>query len=391
MYFVAIIIGFQLLELLLLKWGLKIQGRSFYALALAFFAFLLPIPYFGHLISTGTQPSFLSAAIIVRPTFAWHFNWLVFLFFIGPVVFLARMAAAVSGSETIIAGLRWFVAIVVGGWGLLSVYGLIATIRPPKVEKLEISIPGLAKKDDGIRVVQLTDMHVAWWNSRQEMQRIGQMIENLKPDLLLITGDIVDHNPDYVYVVADCLINVNPRFGRFAILGNHDFYTGREAIASKMEECGFTMIRNRWLNLKDQGVNLVLGGMDDSGQHWTGEDPDEKRIPKILEHCPKGTPIIWLGHRPSSFDKVMGLPVALTLSGHTHGGQLRLPVSGLSLANLGFARPSGFYQERDQMLYVSRGTGTVGWPFRINCPEEITLITLRSPESSQLEHIDPKR
>ena len=129
----------------------------------------------------------------------------------------------------------------------------------------------------------------------------------------------------------------------------------------------------------NKGADLVVAGKDDSGIGWTKGDGWEDRIAGILKTSPKGLPIIWMGHRPTSFDKTKNLPVALTLSGHTHGGQLRLPFHGPGLADIKYKHAMGFYEENGHMLYVSRGTGTVGWPFRIACPEEITLFILRAP------------
>jgi len=379
MGFVFAFLGFQAVELLLLKWGLKLQGRFFWGIVLVFVVFCLPLPYLAWLISHARQPGFLSAALMVRPAFAWQFSWIGFVVLLGPLVVILRLAGIISGWEGMVAVLRWLVGVIACLWGVISIYGLATTMGPAGVTTHELKIPGLAKKDDGIRLVQFTDPHLSWWTSRQEAQEIVETIKGLKPDLLVLTGDLADQNPDYTDSLGDCLQEIHPRLGKFGIIGNHDVYTGREEIAQKMEAHGIKMLRRGWVSLQDRGANLVLGGMDDSGIGWTGPDPWEKQIPEIVKSCPPGLPIIWLGHRPTSFDKVLGLPVPLTLSGHTHGGQLRIPFGGPGLADIGFARPMGFYQVGNQVLYVSRGTGTVGWPFRIACPEEISLFILRAP------------
>ena len=376
------IIAFQVLEILVLRWGLRLQGRTFAMLVIVVAVFLLPLPYQFWLIHNARQPPTWAAALIVRPTYAWHFNWLTFMFFIAPVIVLVRVGGSISGWNGAVPFLRWLVAAILGVWGILTIYGLAATLRSPELEKMEIEIPGLSQKEDGLKIAQISDMHFAWWNSQAEMRRIGGMIAPLNPDLFVITGDMVDHNPDYVYKLADCLEMIKPRLGKFAIIGNHDVYTGADEVARRMQERGFTMLRGSSASLKDKGADLTLAGMDDSGERWTGADPAEKNIPEIVARCPKDSPIILLAHRPSAFDRITGLPIALTLSGHTHGGQLRLPFGLPGLADIGFKRPSGLYQKGNQSLYVTRGTGTVGWPFRLNCPEEITLITLRAPKSS---------
>lgn len=372
-------LGLQALALLLLKWGLKLEGRVFWGIVLVFVIFCLPLPYLAFLISHARQPGSLTAALIVRPVFAWQFNWLGFLLLLGPLVIVLRVLGIITGWEWMVTLLRWLMGSIACFWGLVSIYGLAATIKPPEVTTHELIIPGLAKKDDGLRLVQLADPHLSWWTSRQEAQEIIDTIKGLKPELLVLTGDLVDQNPDYADSLGEYLKQVQPRLGKFGIIGNHDVYTGREEIAQKMEASGIRMLRRGWVSLEDKGVGLLLGGMDDSGIGWTGPDPWEKQIPEIVKSCPPGLPLIWLGHRPTSFDKVLGLPVALTLSGHTHGGQLRIPFGGPGLADLGFARSAGLYRVGDQVLYVSRGTGTVGWPFRIACPEEIALFILRAP------------
>ena len=118
---------------------------------------------------------------------------------------------------------------IVGFWGLVTIYGLATASRPPQVTTLELKIPGLAKKDDGIRLVQFTDPHLSWWTSTEESQEIARSIAGLKPDLLAITGDMVDQNPLYANTLIGLLKDIHPRLGKFAIIGNHDVYTGREA------------------------------------------------------------------------------------------------------------------------------------------------------------------
>lgn len=374
------LLGFQALVALVLIWGLKLQGRPVTWTVIAFAVFNLGLPYLMWLQAGARQPSFWLAALVARPVFAWYFNWLCFLIFLAPVIVLGRGLAWVSGWNAVIAGLRWLTLGLAGIWGVATVVGLIGGIFPPRVVTREIRLPHLPKEENGIRVAQLTDPHVAWWNSREEICRIGAIIADLKPDLLLLTGDMVDHNPDYVFAMTDCLPAQPPRLGRYAIIGNHDVYTGKEAVALRMEKRGYTMLRNRWISLEDQGSKLVLAGFDDSGQGWTGYDQALKMVAQIFSDVPKGRPLILLAHRPPRLKDLAAFPVDLILSGHTHGGQIRLPFGGPGLADISFATPAGLYREGRQTLYVSSGTGTVGWPFRLFCPPEITLITLVAGE-----------
>ncbi|HUT52397.1 MAG TPA: metallophosphoesterase [bacterium] len=371
----------QALEAFLLVRGLKVPVRFVPWIIAAFVVFNLPLPYALWLQTGARQPSSLLAALVVRPFFSWQFNWLTFLVFLGPVIGLVRLGALVSGSEAVVTVLRWGVLGISAAAGVLAIYGLWGTIYPPEVKTVEIFLPGLDPQDDGLRIAQLSDLHAAWWNSRAELQKIGDLTAAHNPDLLLITGDMVDHNPDYVYAVADGLEQVKPRLGKFAVIGNHDVYTGREAVASRMEERGFHMLRGECVGLEGRGARLSLAGYDDSGKSWTSGDPAENKTPRAVEKCPPGQPVILLAHRPPRTEKLTGSNVALTLSGHTHGGQFRIPFGGPGIADFTFPHAMGLYHLDGHTLYVTRGTGTVGWPFRLFCPPEITIIVLRSPSS----------
>ena len=376
--FIGIVLLFQAAAAALFIWGLRLPGKWSLPVLGVFVLFNLPLPYLLWLPAGARQPGFWTAALIARPAFAWQFNWLTFMLFLAPIIVLARLTAWIGGWPALVVGLRWGVLCMVGFWSALTVWGLANTVRAPGVNTVEVKIPGLPVEHDGLRLVQLTDPHVAWWNSKAEIARIGEIIADLKPDLFVLTGDMVDHHPDYVYALADGLEPVHPKFGRYAIIGNHDVYTGPEAVAKRMNERGFRMIRNECVSLSEKGPGLSLLGIDDSGAGWTGPDPWEKMIPHYLKDCAGGAPVILLAHRPSAFDQALGLAVPLTLTGHTHGGQLRLPFGGPGLADITYERPGGLYRVGDQTLYANRGSGTVGWPFRLFCPAEVALIILRA-------------
>jgi predicted MPP superfamily phosphohydrolase len=372
----------QALEAFILIKGLKIPARWVPLVIAAFVVFNLPLPYVLWLQAGARQPSVLLAAAVVRPFFAWHFNWLTFLVSLAPLIVIVRAGAWYFDSEAAVSALRWAILLVAGSWGALTVMGLVNTVRPPQVKTQEVAIAGLDRELDGLRIGHLSDPHVAWWNAKGEFKRTGDLIAGLRPDLLLITGDMVDHHPDYVHAFADCLEKVQPRLGRYAIIGNHDVYTGREAVARRMEARGFRMLRNQSVSLLEKGARLCLAGYDDSGKSWTGGDPAVDRIPEAVAGCDPGLPIILLSHRPPRLKKIERSRVSLVLAGHTHGGQFRLPFGGPGLADMTFEHSSGPRQSGDKTLYVSHGAGTVGWPFRLFCPPDVTLIILRPFEVS---------
>jgi hypothetical protein len=368
------ILGFQVLEAILFMRGLKLPARFSPAIVALFVLFNLPLPYVLWLQAGARQPSFWVAGLVVRPFFAWQFSWFTFLLFFGPIIALAHLGTLISGYAPLVAGVRWLGLAAGGVWLAIAAAGLLQDLGPPGVERVRIELPGLRPQDQGLRVVQLSDTHLAWWNSRREMERIGAIVAGLAPDLLVVTGDMVDHNPAYVETFADALEGVQPRLGRYAIIGNHDVYTGRQEVVRRMRERGFVMLRGDRVSLRERGADITIAGFDDSGQGWTQYDPAARIIPALTAGVTG--PLIVLAHRPPPLETLGDLPPMLILSGHTHGGQLRLPGGGPGLADLTFDYAMGLYRRGRQTLYVTRGTGTVGWPFRLFCPAEITLIEL---------------
>lgn len=364
----------QGLDAFILIKGFRLGGNWPWIIIAVFIVANLPLPYVAWLVAGARQPPTWAALLIVRPFYAWQFNWICFLFLVAPLVMGARLGAFLAGAPAIFDWARYAAGGVIALVAVLSLYGLFHTSHDPELVLVEAAIYNLPESLDGYRVAQLSDNHVAWWNSREEFERVAAMVKGAKPDMLVVTGDMIDHNPDYVHAFADCLEGVKPRHGRFAIIGNHDVYTGREAVASRMEDRGFKMLRNEWVYLDDPG--LIIAGYDDSGQGWTGRDPAQEIAPQILKSAPRTMPVMLLAHRPPAMEALLGLPVNLVLAGHTHGGQLCLPFGGPGLADLTFKHTAGLYRAGDMALYVTRGTGTVGWPFRLFCPPEVTILKL---------------
>ena len=362
-------------------YGLSIPKPVSSVLLVLFGAAILQLPYLFWLASTARQPSRQVAFWLVRPLFAWHFNWSISLLVLGPVILLGSLGSALLSMPVIFETTKWIVLCFLTLWWVLALVGLLGNIRAPEVTETEIEIQGMGKGFDGLRIAHISDIHVAWWSAKEETRRVADLILAANPDILLITGDMVDHNPDYVNVFADAFAAVQPRLGRYAIIGNHDAYTGRNRVARRMEDRGFRMLRNEWVTLEQNGSRIVLAGMDDSAAGWISRDKASAQIGNMLVGCPEGVPVILLAHRPPDFNDIADLPIALTLSGHTHGGQLRLPFGGPGFADITFEHVQGVYSKGPRTLYVSRGIGTVGFPYRLFCRSEISMIVLRSSEN----------
>jgi predicted MPP superfamily phosphohydrolase len=165
---------------------------------------------------------------------------------------------------------------------------------------------------------------------------------------------------------------------RYAILGNHDAFLGEKDVTAALTANGMVVLRNSYLPLERNGSRIWLSGLDDV----IGGDPDlTAAIPKSIRNVPN-EPVILMCHAPDYADQLLAHPagksVDLMLSGHTHGGQVRLPLVGaLDLPIMGRRYVEGLFHLGGMQLYVNRGLGTIGVPFRLDCPPEITSITLR--------------
>jgi predicted MPP superfamily phosphohydrolase len=232
---------------------------------------------------------------------------------------------------------------------------------------------------EGFRMVQISDLHLEEYTETWFLEEIVRQVNGLKPDLVLITGDFISRGPrDFAYawhqagICAEILSGLKaPQ--RFGILGNHDAAVGESHVIAPLEAHGIPILVDSYVPI-ERGRDLFwLCGFNDAGVNTP--DPNLAIPPR------PNAPCIALCHEPDYVDRFVEHPrfplVDLMLSGHTHGGQLRLPLVGpLILPPMGVKYVQGLFQFGHMKLYVNRGIGTVGLPFRLNCPAEITHITL---------------
>jgi predicted MPP superfamily phosphohydrolase len=243
---------------------------------------------------------------------------------------------------------------------------------PIVVEKVEIPLKNLAPALEGFRIVQLSDLHLQPYTKIELIQQAVNKANALKPDLIVLTGDYVTRKAEPVFELAPALSALNAKYGVFSILGNHDLWTNVEAIKTGFKEAGLPLLQNRGLSLGIGQSTLYLAGVDDG---WSGQ-PD---LEAALSNQPADATTILLAHEPDLADTFsLDGRVALQLSGHSHGGQVRIPGFGAPvLPTLGRKYDQGLFNVNDMWLYTNRGIGLV-FPVRINCPPEITEITLVS-------------
>lgn len=254
-----------------------------------------------------------------------------------------------------------------------------------EVSPFDAFLPGLPQVFDGFRIVQISDIHLDEFTEPFFVREVVNRVNRLNPDAVFITGDFVTSElaPKKFAVGAawQCagLLDRLICRQRYAVLGNHDLMVGPRQIAEALRDHGITLLRNAHLPLERSGGRIWLAGLDDPVQ---GAPLPEVAIPESIRNIPH-EPIILMCHAPDYADKLLTHPagpaVSLMLSGHTHGGQIRLPwIGAMVLPQMGQKYIEGWFRLGQMQLYVNRGIGTVGVPFRFDCPPEISLLTLRT-------------
>jgi predicted MPP superfamily phosphohydrolase len=206
--------------------------------------------------------------------------------------------------------------------------------------------------------------------SEERVTEWVKRVNKLDVDLVAVTGDLITSGDAHVAGVARALGGLRAREGVYACMGNHDYFTDGESLLHALERNGLTVLRNHGVALPR---GLFVSGVDDT---WTRRDD----VPRALAGRPPGAPTVLLAHDPNLFPLAVEHGVELTLSGHTHGGQLAVPGLSrrLNLARLITRFTAGLYQVGRSTLYVNRGAGTTGPPVRLGARAEIALLTLRA-------------
>ena len=233
--------------------------------------------------------------------------------------------------------------------------------------------------------MQLSDIHCGPFTPARRVRKWVQRANALAPDLMAVTGDLITSGSDFTETVAKCLGELRAPDGVYGCMGNHEYFTDGDAFARVLEGAGLTLLRNRGVVIAREGATLWLAGVDDT---WTGRAD----LTRALLDQPDQAPVVLLAHDPAVFVKAARRGVALTLSGHTHGGQLAFPLAPKrwNLARLMTPFTTGIYQLGPSTLYVNRGLGTTGPPVRMGARPEITVLTLvpsRVDLQQRLQHL----
>lgn len=261
-----------------------------------------------------------------------------------------------------------------------TVVGRREAFQDPLITRLDLSFPDLPLGLVGLRIAQLSDLHAGPLVGSQSLRRWRILAEREHPDLIAYTGDLVDSRPEELAPFLEAFRGFTAPFGSYAVLGNHDYFDDPRPIWRDLEAAGIRCLENRSALIQRGGSTLALMGLQDpmarNGRFHRLVFGPGPRPMEAAKDLPFDAFRICLNHRPSEWEQALAAGARLTLSGHTHGGQIN-PIPGVSSALLLGPRTAGLYREGPDVLYVSRGLGVVGLPIRIAAPPEITLFTLR--------------
>jgi predicted MPP superfamily phosphohydrolase len=327
------------------------------------------------------------------PTFSATFGWismpwfaLVGLTFIALVfldvgtlgAWLGRRVVKGPAPEASLSR-RMFLARITGGAAVAigstsAARGMVTARGAHEIVDVDVTLARLPRELDGFSIVQLSDLHVGMTIDREFVQRVVDQANALKPDLVVLTGDLVDGRVEDLHDEAAPLGNLRSRHGTYAVTGNHEYYSGADPWLAALGAMGITYLRNQRISIGDGAASFDLAGVDDhSARGYKGHGED---LAAALDGRDRERAVVLLAHQPRQVRRAAKFGVDLQLSGHTHGGQIwpwhylvRLQQGGLL---------AGRYQFDDTQLYVTRGCGYWGPPVRLLAPLEITRVILRA-------------
>ncbi|HMI90184.1 MAG TPA: metallophosphoesterase [Polyangiales bacterium] len=329
----------------------------------------------------------LAASIFVNPTVDRYFGpkaarpiaWVAYVW-MGSAFYLL-LALWTSDLLLFAAGLsslaveRTRALVVLAVTTCVVVLGMFGALRPAAIKRVALALPGWPRALDGYRVLQISDIHIGSLLQRRYAARLVAQCNAERPDLLAITGDLVDGSAEKLREQTAPFGDLRARDGVYFITGNHEYFSGDAPWVRRVAELGIRVLRNERIAIARDGAGFELAGVDDYGSHRRAPNGPGFDLDATLAGWQPSTPLILLSHDPRAFDLARARGVQLQLSGHTHDGQM-WPFR--YLVRLQTRYLAGTYRDGASILYVSRGTGFWGPPLRVLAPAEITELTLRS-------------
>lgn len=261
----------------------------------------------------------------------------------------------------------------------LSVEGFLREPRHPVAERIDVRLTRLPEAFQGFRIAQITDIHFGPYMGQAGLERAIRLAQEFHPDLVTLTGDFVSHplgqrNGLAGAKHAEPCADVFARWTGvpiIAVLGNHDHWNNARVVAGALAERGIRVLRNQAEVIERSGQRMWVAGIDDALE-------GQADLARSLAQIPHADTTVLLAHEPDFADYATKFPVDLQLSGHSHGGQVRLPGIGpIILPAMAHKYHTGLNRVGRLQVYTSRGVGVINPPVRLNCRPEVSLITLR--------------
>lgn len=369
--FVLVISAILLAGYVYLAWRLTSTAPARVALAIPFFMiWIVPLVYWiGDRESTGWIDELVHALGYVCV------GWLNFLLVLSVgrdalLLATAALPSLASAHDALRdAGVTW---VFIGSVAALGA-GALAALRGPHVRRVDIPIDGLAADLEGLRIVQISDLHVGPTIGATYVRRVVDMTKALAPDLVALTGDIVDGSVPRLAAQVAPLKELAAGRRAFLVLGNHDYYAGAAEWAAHFEAMGFCVLRNSHVAITRGGARLLIGGVIDFAARHS--DPDARPRPDLAIDADASAAFrLLLAHNPKIAPLAEKAGFDLQLSGHTHGGQFFPWTLAIHLVHAPHA--AGLSRRGRMWVYVSAGTGTWGPPVRFGTKPELTLLRL---------------
>ncbi len=353
---------------------LSVRSRVFTAACVLVFSkyHLILVVMYGTMFS----PEFPRWLVIVAE---WLFCSFVLLFVLLLISDAASLISALlkvrPGSQAKNTGVRMSIAVIALS---LSAVGVFQAIKVPDVKKIQMTIDGLPRSFDGLRIVQLSDLHISRAFQQEWVSAVVSKVNQLHPDIVFITGDLIDGNIESRGIDVAPLKNIQAPLGIVAVPGNHEYYFDCDRWLREFQRLNMTVLINSHLVLKRSGEEIVVAGVTDEAAPSFGME--EPNLSGALNGVHPNHSVILLKHRPQGAWESALAGVDLQLSGHTHGGMVRGLDALVAYANQGYV--SGHYKVGAMNLYVSNGTGLWnGFLMRIGVVSELTEITIHSPKT----------
>jgi hypothetical protein len=336
--------------------------------------------------------------------------WLIASFFgflaveaVGAIEWATNVAAARLRPGTVAGGFSpsrrtffHYATVLAGSFPFLAAtYGFAAGRLRYTVERVDVPIANLPPELDGLRIAQLSDIHIGDYMPPHEIARAVDMANDLRPDISFVTGDFVSSEGDPLDVCINELSRLRAPLGVWGCNGNHEIYAGVEDDAERLfREKGMRLLRASAQVVEHNGGRFNLMGVDYQRDSMTRGESTGPMLQEVEHLIRRDMPNVLLSHNPNSFHRAAELGIELSLAGHTHGGQVKVEIVDHSVSPARLISPfvAGLYRLpmatngggaagsnglQKAALYVNRGLGTFGFPVRLGVPPEITLLTLR--------------